>query len=52
MYPGCPAGVAMVYIVGFVQMAPVIGVVLFRMVTDSVNVANLAAEICANDPSI
>lgn len=51
-YPGCPAGVAMIYMVVCVQIVPVVGVVGFRAVTDGFNVANLAAEKCADDPGI
>jgi hypothetical protein len=51
-YPGCPAGVAMIYIVVSGQIVPVIDGVVFRMVASRFNVANLAAEKCADDPSV
>jgi hypothetical protein len=42
----------MIYIVVSGQIVPVIDGVVFRMVASRFNVANLAAEKCADDPSV
>ena len=51
-YPGCPAGVAMIYMVALIQLVPVIDVVVLGLVTGRFNNLNLAADVCADDPGI